>query len=47
MQSIHPAEWKLEEEKLLEKTPYVCANNRCKKRFETEVECDRHIMKMH
>ena len=47
MQSTHPEEFKLQEEELAAKTPYVCANNRCKKRFETQIECDRHMMKMH
>ena len=47
MQVIHPEEWDLQEEETAARCPYVCANNRCCKRFETQIECERHMMKMH
>ena len=45
--SKHPKEYQAEQEAYIAKHPFECKHARCKKRFETEVEVDRHHEKLH
>ena len=47
MKSKHPKEYQSEQEAYIAKHPFVCKYAKCKKRFETEVEVARHLLKLH
>jgi len=47
MKKKHPKEWKEKQEKLIKDNPYVCKYSKCQKRFETQVEKERHEAKLH
>ena len=47
MKSKHPKEYQAELEAYIAKHPFECKHAKCKKRFETKVEVDRHILKLH
>merc|ERR1719447_964360 len=45
MQKKHPKEWKEKQEKFKEDHPHVCKYSKCLKRFQTNVEKERHETK--
>merc|ERR1719342_238779 len=47
MEKKHPKEWKEKQEKFIKDNPHVCKYSKCQKRFETQVEKERHEAKLH
>jgi len=47
MEKKHPKEWKEKQEKFIKDNPHVCKYSKCQKRFETQVEKERHESKLH
>jgi len=45
--SRHPQEYAVEQEAFLAKHPFVCKYSKCRKRFETGLEMNRHQEKLH
>ena len=45
--SQHPEEYRAEQDAYMTKHPYECKYPKCRKRFETEVERQRHQEKLH
>jgi KRAB domain-containing zinc finger protein len=43
----HPVEWEEEQQTYRRDHPYICKYKRCLNRYKTEVEKDRHQVKMH
>jgi len=47
MQKKHPKEWQEKQDQLKKDNPFVCKFSKCQKRFSTEVERNRHEVKLH
>ena len=43
----HPVEWEAEQEAFRQAHPHICKVMKCGKRFDTKVEVDRHLEKLH
>jgi len=47
MQKKHPKEWEEKQEQFKKDNPFVCKFSKCQKRFSTEIERNRHEVKLH
>ena len=47
MQKKHPKEWEEKQEEFKKNNPFVCKFSKCQKRFSTEIERNRHEVKLH
>jgi len=47
MQKKHPKEWQEKQEQFKKDHPFVCKFSKCLKRFATEIERNRHEIKLH
>jgi len=47
MQKKHPKEWEEKQDQFRKDNPFVCKFSKCQKRFSTEIERNRHEVKLH